>query len=173
MAALFSANILTTLGLDGWAILFYLGNLLVLVGILVLVLYRPVKKMLENKRQNLENTYKENERLKTESENQKAEYEKMRDDIKIESAKIAAETAKSAQERADAIVAEAQEQARAIVASAKKDAAAQKEQLKNEYRDSVNRLAVQIAQKLLEREISDDDNAMLIEQVLSDWEDAD
>ena len=44
------------------------------------------------------------------------------------------------------------------------------EQLKAEYRDSVNKLAVQIAQKLLEREISEKDNAELIEQVLSDWE---
>ena len=91
--------------------------------------------------------------------------------MKSENARIAANAAIAAQERADAIVSEAQEQAQAIVASAKRDALYQKEQLKNEYRDSVNTLAVQITEKLLEREITDEDNSELIEQVLSDWED--
>lgn len=57
--------------------------------------------------------------------------------------------------------------------AAKKEAVTQKEQLRTEYRDSVNRLAVQVAQKVLEREVSEKDNAALIEQALSDWEDAD
>ena len=91
--------------------------------------------------------------------------------MKTESDRVAAEVAQTAESRAEAIVAEAQEQAHAIVDAAKKDAQFQRDQLKNEYRDSVNTLAVQIAQKLLEREVSDKDNDALIEQVLSDWED--
>lgn len=171
MKTFLGANIFEMLGLDGWSILFYAINLIVLVGLLALILYKPVKKMLKAKRQALDDTFKENERLKEESDKLNAEYAKMVEDMKVESARVAAEVAKTANERADAIVAEAQEQAKAIVDAAKKDASGQKEQLKNEYRDSVNRLAVQIAQKLLEREISDADNSALIEQVLSDWED--
>lgn len=170
MISLLSTDILEMLGLDGWALLFYLGNFLILVTVLVLVLYKPVKKMLKNKRKSLDDICDENKRLKAESENAKAEYDKMVADMKIENAKVAAEVAESAEKKAQAVVAEAQEQARAITDAANKDAATQKEQLKTEYRDSVNRLAVQIAQKLLEREISEDDNSKLIEQVLSDWE---
>lgn len=168
-----SANIFEALGLDWRSMLFYLGNLIILIAVLVLVLYKPIKKMLTNKRKSLEETFEENEKLKTESEQLKAEYEKRSEELKSESARISAEVAKNAQDRADAIVAEAQEQAKVIVDAAKKDAVYQKEQLKNEYRDSVNSLAVQVAQKLLEREISDADNSALIEQVLSDWEDGD
>ena len=168
-----SASIFEALGLDWRSMLFYLGNLVILIAVLVLVLYKPVKRILAKKRKSIQDTFDENEKLKAEGEKLKAEYEKKTEELKSENARVTAEVAKNAQERADAIVAEAQEQAKAIVDAAKKDAVYQKEQLKNEYRDSVNSLAVQVAQKLLEREISDADNSALIEQVLSDWEDGD
>lgn len=164
-------SVFDNLGLDWRSMLFYIGNFLILFGVLIAVLYKPVKKMIINKRNSLNDVYEENEKLKAESENLKAEYDKMVEDTKLESARVAAEVAKAAEERAEAIVADAQAQSKAIIDAAKNDAMYQKEQLKNEYRDSVNKLAVQIAQKLLEREISDADNSALIEQVLSDWED--
>lgn len=167
---LLSVNIFDALGLDWKSMLIYIANFLVLMLVLVFVLYKPVKKMLKKKRESLDETFAENERLKTESERLKAEYEEKTEQMKTENARVAAEVAKAAQERSDAVIAEAHEQAKAIVDAAKKDSLYQKEQLKNEYRDSVNTLAVQIAQKLLEREITEKDNAALIEQVLSDWE---
>lgn len=171
MVLFLSDNIFETLGLGWQSILFYALNLLILIGGLVLLLYRPIKRMIKNKRETLNATFEENEKLKSESETVRAEYDKAVEELKTENARAAANAAIAAQERADAIVAEAQEQAQAIVASAKRDALYQKEQLKNEYRDSVNTLAVQITEKLLEREITDKDNSELIEQVLSDWED--
>lgn len=171
MVLFLSDNIFETLGLGWQSILFYALNLLILIGGLVLLLYRPIKRMIKNKRETLNATFEENEKLKSESETVRAEYDKAVEELKTENARAAANAAIAAQERADAIVAEAQEQAQAIVASAKRDALYQKEQLKNEYRDSVNTLAVQITEKLLEREITDEDNSELIEQVLSDWED--
>lgn len=164
-------NILEVFGLDWKSMLFYLGNLILLILVLVFVLYKPIKKMIKAKREALDSTFAENERLKKESETLQADYDKKLEAMKTESDRIAAEVAQTAESRAEAIVAEAQEQAHAIVDAAKKDAQFQRDQLKNEYRDSVNTLAVQIAQKLLEREVSDKDNDALIEQVLSDWED--
>ncbi len=168
-----ASDILTKLGLDWKSILFYVVNFIILLGALIALLYKPVKKMLKNKRQSIDGVYAENEQLKAESEKLKADYDKMVADMKLENARVAAKVADAAQELAIAVLAEAQEQAQSIVNSAKKEAATQMEQLKGEYRNSVNGLAVQIAEKLLEREISDRDNAALIEQVLSDWEDAD
>ncbi len=165
-----ASDILTKLGLDWKSILFYVVNFLILFGLLIALLYKPVKKMLENKRKSLDDIYAENEKLKAENDSRKAEYDKMVADMKLENARVAAKVAAAAQERADAVLSEAKQQADSIVAIAKREAATQTEQLKSEYRDSVNTLAVQIAQKLLEREISDKDNAVLIEQVLSDWE---
>lgn len=171
MNVLFAANnIFDALGLDWKSLLFYLGNFVILMTVLILLLYKPVKKMLKEKREALQRTAEENEKLKAESEEQKAEYNKQLEELKVENAKISAEIAESAQKRAEEIVAEAQKRALAIEDAAKNDLLYQKEQLKNEYRDSVNRLAVVIAQKMLEREITEKDNDELIEQVLSDWE---
>ena len=170
MSVLLSANILEVFGLDWVSMLIYLGNLVLLIVVLVLVLYRPVRNMLRDKRKNLDDVYRENERLKEESASLRAQYDKMVDEMKLENAKAAAKIAEVAQSRADRILEEAQAQAEAVIGAAKKESATQMEQLKAEYRDSVNKLAVQIAQKLLEREISEKDNAELIEQVLSDWE---
>ena len=173
MKMLLAANILEVFGFDWRSLLFYIGNFVLLAAVLIAVLYKPVKKMLESKRKSLDDAFAENDRLRAESENSKAEYDKIGEDMKVENARVAAEVAKAAEKRADELIGEAQEQARAIVDAAKKEAVTQKEQLRTEYRDSVNRLAVQVAQKVLEREVSEKDNAALIEQALSDWEDAD
>lgn len=165
------ANILDVFGLDWVSMLIYLGNFLLLLAVVIPLIYIPTKKMLKNKRDDLNKIYSENEKLKAESETQKAEYEKMTEDMKLENARVAASVAQAAQERADAIVKDAQVQAQSIVDNAKKHAATQSEQLKTEYRNSVNTLAVEIAQKLLDREITEKDNTALIEEVLSDWED--
>lgn len=165
-------DIMQVFGFDWITLLFYVGNFVILMGVLIPLLYFPIRKMLKNKRKNLDDVYRENEKLKAESDGLKAEYDKMVEDMKLENARVAAKVADAAQERADAVLTEAQAQAQAIVSNAKKEAATQMELLKGEYRNSVNDLAVQIAQKLLEREISDKDNSALIEQVLSDWEDA-
>ena len=125
---------------------------------------------MREKRKNLDDIYAENEKLKAEGEELRVQYDKMVEDMKLENTRAAAKLAEVAQERADAILEEARKQAEVIVAAAKKESLTQQEQLKTEYRDSVNKLALQIAQKLLEREISQKDNSQLIEQVLSDWE---
>lgn len=170
MNVLLSTNMLEALGLDWKSLLFYLGNFIILVTVLVLLLYKPIKKMLQNKRKALNDIAEENKRLKDESDKQKLEYDKQLEELKVKNAELSAEIVESAHKRAEAIVAEAQKRALSIEDAAKREALSQQEQLKNEYRDSVNRLAVVIAQKMLEREITDKDNAELIEQVLSDWE---
>lgn len=170
MQPFLSADILEVFGLDWKSMLFYVGNFLILLAVMIGLLYKPVKKMLKAKRESLDEVYEQNEKLKAESEKNAAEYEQKAEELKLEAARAAATAAEAAQQKADVILAEAQEQAKAIVDAAKKESATQMEQLKGEYRDSVNNLAVQVAQKLLEREITESDNDALIEQVLSDWE---
>ena len=170
MTQLLCDNILEVFGLDWKSMLFYIVNFLILLGAMIGLLYKPVKNMLKKKRESLDEVYAENEKLKAESEVRDAEYRKKTEELKFENARIAANAAEAAQQRAEAIIADAQEQAKSIVDAAKKESATQMEQLKGEYRNSVNNVAVQVAQKLLEREITESDNDALIEQVLSDWE---
>ena len=76
MVLFLSDNIFKTLGLGWQSILFYAINLLILIGGLVLLLYRPIKRMIKNKREVLDATFEENEKLKMESETLRADYDK-------------------------------------------------------------------------------------------------
>ena len=170
MPNLISANLLEVFGFDWVSMLVYLLNFALLMAVVIPLVYIPTKKMLKKKRESLNNVYAENERLKAESAELKAHYDKMVEEMKLENARNAAQIAEVAQSKADSILKEAKQQAEAIIAAAKKESSTQMDQLKAEYRESVNSLAIQIAQKILEREVSDKDNSELIEQVLSDWE---
>lgn len=165
-----SANVFETLGLNWMTILFYVINLIILIAFLTLLLYKPVKKMLKKNREKTEEIYEENDRLKHESDELKSKYGEMVSDAKVESVRVAAEVAESAQVKSEEIIAAAQKQADEIISEAKKNALVERERYKTEYKDSVGTLAVEIAQKLLEREVSKKDNSVLIEEVLSDWE---
>lgn len=165
-----AANVFETLGLDWRAILFYILNLVILIAFLTLLLYKPIKKMLKSNREKISEVFDENDKLRAESEELKSKYDEMVSDAKVESVRVAAEVAQNAQEKSDEIIAEAQKQADDIINTAKKNAQIERERYKIEYKDSVGTLAVEIAQKLLEREVSEKDNSVLIEEVLSDWE---
>lgn len=165
-----SANVFETLGLDWMTILFYVINLIILIAFLTLLLYKPIKKMLKKNREKIDEIYEENDRLKHESDELKSKYDEMVSDAKVESVRVAAEVAESAQVKSEEIIAAAQKQADEIISEAKKNALVERERYKTEYKDSVGTLAVEIAQKLLEREVSKKDNSVLIEEVLSDWE---
>ena len=140
MPSLLSTDILEVFGLDWVSMLVYLGNFVLLIAVLIFVLYKPVKKMMREKRKNLDDIYAENEKLKAEGEELCVQYDKMVEDMKLENTRAAAKLAEVAQERADAILEEARKQAEVIVAAAKKESLTQQEQLKTEYRDSVNKL---------------------------------
>ena len=75
MKMLLAANILEVFGFDWRSLLFYIGNFVLLAAVLIAVLYKPVKKMLESKRKSLDDAFAENDRLRAESENSKAEYD--------------------------------------------------------------------------------------------------
>lgn len=166
----FVGSIFDSLGLGWQQILFYLLNLVVLVAILTLVLFKPVKKLISERKKKNAEIFAENERLKSESETLKSKYDELIKQTKIESARLATEVAEKARIHSDEIIAQATEQAEKIIETAKRDAATERERIKTEYRNSVGSLAVEIARKILEREVASRDNSLLIEQVLSDWE---
>lgn len=89
---------------------------------------------------------------------------------------------KSAQEKRQDIIAEARQQAEQIVADAKTEAetavakmkeqaradiAAQRQQMRSEMTDAVSSLAIQSAEKILDREVTEADHDELVERVVT------
>jgi F-type H+-transporting ATPase subunit b len=150
--------------------LIYLANIIILVVALYFLLYKPVSKIIAAHRQKLKDVFDENQRLNAEAAETKRKYEALIDDVKQEVARIGADAAAKAQVKADEVIGRATEQADNIIRNAKQEAFSERERLKNELYDSVGRIAVDIAQKVLEREVSVDDNRRLIDSYLTEWE---
>ena len=159
-------EILEKLGLGGWSVLFHAVNLALLIVALYFLLYKPVKKIVENSRKNLEEMKRENIRLREETEAFKEQCDGMKQKALEESAAISGRAA----ERGAEIIEEAQNKADAILENARKEALTERNRMQHELHDSVGHIAVEIAEKILEREVSEEDNRKLIDESLSEWE---
>ena len=159
-------EMLSKLGLDGWSLLFHFINLVILVVALYFLLYSPVKKIIAGHRKKLDEIYDENKRMHEETEELKNSYEETKQKAIEESAQIS----ERAVVRSGEIIEDARKMADAIIESAQKEAVAEKHRIQNELHDSVGHIAVEIAGKILEREVSEEDNRRIIDESLSEWE---
>lgn len=164
-------NIFESLGLGLWEILFHTVNLLILIIALRFLLYKPVKRMIENHKTKLNEVFEQNQKLNSEASAMKQKYDTMLEEAKQEVMKVSAQAAHNAEMKSEETIEEAKLQAKNILENAKKEAIAEKQRLANDYRDSVSRLAVEIAEKVLEREINEKDNKKIIEECIAQWED--
>lgn len=163
-------GIFESLGLGLTDILFHLANLIILVVGLYFLLFRPVKKLVANHKQKLDDVFKENQKLSSEANQMKEEYDKMFSDLKVETARVTKDATVKAEEKSLAIIETAKKQANHIVENAKKEAVAEKVRSMSEYKDTLGQMAISIAEKVLEREISDKDNQKIIDECLSEWD---
>ena len=163
-------DILEKLGLSWMSVLFHVLNLLILIAALYYLLYKPVRKMIADHRQKLDSVYEGNRRLNAEAADMKHECEAETAAMRDELGKVAEEAAKSAQAKADETLSAARAQAKTIVENARKEAVAENQRMKNEYQEKVSALAIAMAERVLEREVSEDDNRKIIDECLKEWE---
>lgn len=164
-------NIFESLGLGLWEILFHTVNLLILITVLSLFLFKPIKLMINSHKAKLNEVFEQNRKLSDEAAEMKHKYDVMLEEAKQEVIKVSAEAARNAELKSEETIEEAKRQARNILENAKKESIAEQQRLLNDYKDSVSRLSIEIAQKVLEREINEKDNKKIIEDCLAQWED--
>lgn len=155
------------LGLDLISILSHLVNIVVLFLVLKFLLYKPVKKFMENR----DNGYTQREE-DTVNKEKKANALKDKYDNQLKGAKTEAETIildsrKDANKRADEIISQSKEYANEMLEQARKDIQEERTNAKIAMREEVADLAIGIAGRVLEREVSADDNKHIIDSFLN------
>lgn len=157
------------LGLDFIEILIHLLNFVILLVGMRLLLYKPIKRFMVKR----ESEYKLNEEkskaAKLEAESNKVQCDKLLNDARQKAVEISEEATASAHVQTKEIINNAKSQAREIVDKAKVDIEHEKTKAKEELLFSVSELAVDIASRILEREIKIDDNDAIIDNILKDW----
>ena len=152
--------------LDGWTFLAQICNLMIQLVIFKKLLLNPVKKVIAERKAKADSQIADAQKLRTEAEAMKAEYEQNMHNARAEANQIVAAAQKTATARSEEIVGEARAQAAALKQKAEADIAQERKKAVNEVKDEIGGIAMEIASKVVEREISEKDHKDLIDEFI-------
>ena len=143
-------------------------NTLILFLVLKHFLFKPVNKILDERKQNVEETYRQADEKLSEAARLESEYTEKLANAKEESAEIVKNATKRAQTRSDEIIAEAKSEASSLIVKANADIEKEKKRAVNQIKDEISDIALAVAEKVVEKEIDPKDHERLIESFISE-----
>ncbi|HIX09294.1 MAG TPA: ATP synthase F0 subunit B [Firmicutes bacterium] len=140
------------LNIDWQQILLHLLNFVILFAGLWLLLYKPVRKFMQNRREHYEKTDAEAEKKLAEAEEKRAEYEQKLGgaDAEIEEKRVAARKEMDSYEALRKRAAE--EEAASILTEARENAARERERALTDARSEIAGLVTEATEKIVLRE---------------------
>ena len=139
-------------------------NVIVLFIVLRLILYKPVLKYMKKRENTFANKIDELDNREKELIRQKEQYDNMMAEADNQAAAIITKSNETAREHAKEIIDNAKEHSRDMVLRAKKEIEAEKVQTRADLKVEITDMAVKIAEKVLEREVSVEDNRKIIDE---------
>ena len=152
--------------LDGWTFLAQICNLMIQLVIFKKFLLKPIKQVIADRKAKADSEIADAQKLRTEAEAMKAEYEQNLQNARTEANQIVTAAQKTSPARAEEIVGEARAQAAALKQKAEADIAQERKKAVNEVKDEIGGIAMEIASKVVEREISEKDHKDLIDEFI-------
>ena len=152
--------------LDGWTFLAQICNLMIQLVIFKKFLLKPIKQVIADRKAKADREIADAQKLRTEAEAMKAEYEQNLQNARTEANQIVAAAQKTATARSEEIVGEARAQAAALKQKAEADIAQERKKAVTEVKDEIGGIAMEIASKVVEREISEKDHKDLIDEFI-------
>ena len=152
--------------LDGWTFLAQICSRMIQLFIFKKFLLNPVKNVIAERKAKADSQIADATKLRTEAEAMKAEYEQNLQNARAEANEIVANAQKTATARGEEIVGEARAQAAALKQKAEADIAQERKKAVNEVKDEIGGIAMEIASKVVEREISEKDHKDLIDEFI-------
>jgi F-type H+-transporting ATPase subunit b len=137
------------LGINVQWFLSQLVNFVILLIILQRVLYKPMLKMLSQRRERVRESMEYAERVQKEAQRAQEDYAKKIDESRREGQAIIAQATQQAERTREEILAKAQEESRQIKAKAAEDVEYERKQVVAELRGQVAELAVLAAGRVL------------------------
>ncbi|MBQ4045429.1 MAG: F0F1 ATP synthase subunit B [Lachnospiraceae bacterium] len=154
-------------GLVPWTFVAQCCNLFIQIYLIKKFLFKPVNDILEKRRAAADAEIQDAAKAKEEANAIKSEYEENMRQAREKASEILSEAQKSADLQSEQILNEAARQASAIKEKAEKDIAQEKRKAVNEIKDEIGGMAVEIAGKVIEREIDEKDHSKLIDDFIA------
>ena len=150
-------------GLYVWTIIIFL----VLLFLLIKFAWKPLLAMLEKREDNIRQSLLNAEKARIELANVKEDTEKLLDKARTESQAIVAAGKKNAERMKDEIIEKAQSKSDSLLVEVKKQIHVEKERAIADVKAEVVNLSMEIAQKLIKKNLTKEDNLKLINDSLN------
>ncbi len=149
-----------------WNFVATIANLFIQVYLIKRFLFKPINEVLEKRRAKADEEIQQAVKAKEEAQAIKTEYEKNMEEAKNKANDIMVTAQKTAAIQSEDMLKETSRQIAAMKEKAEKDIAQEKKKAVNEIKNEIGDMAMEIAGKVIEREISESDHAKLIDEFI-------
>lgn len=143
-------------------------NIVVLFVIVKALVYKPVKKFLNERTKRVEDTVKQTEEKLIEAENTVRQKDSIIAEGESKASAIISEAEDSAQKNASAIIEQANKKAEQIIEKARKNAKYEHDTMLNCAKEEIAGLAINISEQILLREVKKEDNQRIIDDFFAE-----
>lgn len=151
-----------------WTLLFTIINLLILLFFMKKILFKNVNNMFESRRKEIEDNLNNAEKSKSEANSLKQQYEEQIKDARSEAKKIVDDATMVANKKSDNIIEDARSRAKKIEEKANEEILNQKKMAFDSLKGEISVIAVDIASKVIKKDMSSSDHEKLIDGVIDD-----
>ena len=156
-------------GIDITKILLHLLNFAILVVGLGFLVYKPVLKFIKKRQSDIQESIDKGEQMQADAQSKMEEYQSKLEQADDQARQIKAEKEEEGKTQAQEIIDQAQKEAKSIKEAAREEAEEIKKEALEEAKDQIADAVITIAQDVVGRELSRDDDQRLISQRLKEW----
>ncbi len=149
-----------------WTIIFQICNLLILVALMKKFLFKPVQNILNKRQQEIDGIYAAADADRSSAAEMKEEYTRRMSSAREEADRLVRTAVDEANRKGDEIVDVANQQAANIKRKAESEIAQERLKAYTELKRDISGMAVDIAEKMVGREINEADQAGLVDDFI-------
>ena len=149
-----------------WTIIFQICNLLILFALVKKFLFKRVMAVLEARQQEIDGIYDAADKDRSDAAQMKDDYTRRMSHARDEADQLVRSAVDTAQRRGEAIVQEAQAEAAHMKQKAEAEIEQEKHKAYSELVGEISGMAVDIAGRMVEREINEADHRELVEEFI-------
>ena len=154
-------------GVVPWTFVAQICNLFIQAFLFKKFLFKPIKAIMEKRAQQVDDTYAAAEQAQKSAQEMKEEYEQRLASAKQEASEIVKAANVRANAQAEQMIGQAREEAAAMKVKAEKDIELERRKAAGELKNDISVLALDLAGKVVEKELDAETHKELIDQFIS------
>ncbi len=157
---------LSIISVNFWQVVISFANLALLAWILKRFLFKPVRKMLDARRESIDSAYARAGAAEEQAEEHRKNYAAAMAAVQQTTDQMISEASRLAERRGSEIESAARERAQEIRRQAEEDAVLERKKAEAEMKREIAEVSTQLTEKLLEREVRPEDHREMIDSFL-------